>query len=90
MRSGLKPRIPVLAGQGAHFAAALFYMIDVIRSNLLYWWRRYDFIIFVVRENRLKKINKTNVESFLAEKELTPSELPRDIIYSKVNILLAK
>jgi dTMP kinase len=34
-------------GKAAHFAAALFYMIDVIRSILLYSWRRYDFIIFV-------------------------------------------
>jgi dTMP kinase len=34
-------------GKGAHFAAALFYMTDVIRSILLYSWRRYDFMIFV-------------------------------------------
>jgi dTMP kinase len=34
-------------GKSAHFAAALFYMIDVIRSILLYSWRRYDVIIFV-------------------------------------------
>jgi len=36
-----------LRGKSAHFAAALFYMIDVIRSILLYSWRRYDYIIFV-------------------------------------------
>jgi len=35
------------SGKAAHFAAALFYMSDVIRSILLYSWRRYDFIIFV-------------------------------------------
>jgi dTMP kinase len=34
-------------GKSAHFAAALFYMIDVIRSIVLYSWRRYDYIIFV-------------------------------------------
>ena len=34
-------------GKSAHFAAALFYMIDVIRSILLYSWRRYEYIIFV-------------------------------------------
>jgi len=34
-------------GKSAHFAAALFYMIDVIRSIVLYSWRRYDFMIFV-------------------------------------------
>jgi len=36
-----------LKGKSAHFAAALFYMLDVIRSILLYSWRRYDYIIFV-------------------------------------------
>jgi dTMP kinase len=34
-------------GKSAHFAAALFYMIDVIRSILLYSWRSYEYIIFV-------------------------------------------
>jgi len=34
-------------GRSAHFAAAFFYMLDVIRSVLLYSWRRYDYIIFV-------------------------------------------
>jgi len=34
-------------GKSAHFAAALFYMIDVIRSITLYSWRRYEYIIFV-------------------------------------------
>ncbi|MGB9713731.1 MAG: thymidylate kinase [Candidatus Bathyarchaeales archaeon] len=34
-------------GKSAHFAAALFYMLDVIRSILLYSWRKYDYIIFV-------------------------------------------
>ena len=34
-------------GRSAHFASALFYMLDVIRSILLYSWRRYDYVIFV-------------------------------------------
>jgi len=34
-------------GKSAHFAAALFYMVDVIRSILLYSWRGYEYIIFV-------------------------------------------
>ena len=36
-----------LKGKNAHFAAAFFYMLDVIRSILLYSWRRYDYLIFV-------------------------------------------
>jgi dTMP kinase len=34
-------------GKNAHFAAAFFYMVDVIRSVLLYSWREYDYVIFV-------------------------------------------
>ena len=34
-------------GNGAHFAAAFFYMLDVIRSILLYSWRSYDYMVFV-------------------------------------------
>jgi dTMP kinase len=36
-----------LRGKNAHFAAAFFYMLDVIRSILLYSWRKYDYIIVV-------------------------------------------
>jgi dTMP kinase len=36
-----------LKGKSAHFAAAFFYMLDVIRSISLYSWRRYDYMIFV-------------------------------------------
>ena len=36
-----------LKGKSAHFAAAFFYMLDVIRSILLYSWRRYNYLIFV-------------------------------------------
>ncbi len=36
-----------LEGKGAHFAAAFFYMVDVVRSILLYSWRSYDYIVFV-------------------------------------------
>lgn len=34
-------------GKSAHFLVALFYMLDVIRSILLYSWQRYDFMIFI-------------------------------------------
>jgi dTMP kinase len=34
-------------GKSAHFAAAFFYMVDVIRSILLYSWRKYDYTVFV-------------------------------------------
>jgi dTMP kinase len=45
---GRKARVYLLSkGKNAHFASALFYMIDVIRSILLYSWRRFDFLIFV-------------------------------------------
>jgi len=40
-------RFLYLRGKGAHFAAALFYMLDVVRSLLIYSWRRYDYVIFV-------------------------------------------
>jgi len=36
-----------LEGKSAHFGAAFFYMLDVIRSILLYSWRKYDYVIFV-------------------------------------------
>jgi len=36
-----------LRGKGAHFAAAFFYMLDVIRSILLYSRQKYDYIVFV-------------------------------------------
>jgi dTMP kinase len=34
-------------GKSAHFSSALFYMADVVRSILLYSWRKDDYIIFV-------------------------------------------
>lgn len=34
-------------GRGAHFASALFFMLDAIHSVLAYSWQRYDYIIFV-------------------------------------------
>lgn len=34
-------------GKGAHFAAAFFYMLDVVHSILSYSWQKYDYIIFV-------------------------------------------
>ena len=35
------------SGKSAHFASAMFYMVDVVRSVLLYSWRQADYIIFV-------------------------------------------
>jgi dTMP kinase len=35
------------SGRSAHFASAIFYMLDVVRSVLIYSWRKYDYIIFV-------------------------------------------
>jgi dTMP kinase len=34
-------------GKGAHLASAFFYMLDVVRSILVYPWLGYDYIIFV-------------------------------------------
>jgi dTMP kinase len=34
-------------GKKAHIAASLFYLADVIRSIVLYGWRRVDYVIFV-------------------------------------------
>jgi len=34
-------------GKSAHFASAIFYMLDVVRSIMLFSWQKYDFIIFV-------------------------------------------
>ena len=34
-------------GKSAHFASALFYMLDVIRSILLFTRRNYNYVIFV-------------------------------------------
>jgi len=36
-----------MQGRNVHFASALFYMLEVIRSILLYSWRRYDYVVFV-------------------------------------------
>jgi dTMP kinase len=45
---GKKARAFLLSkGKSAHFASALFYMVDVIRSILLYSWRRVDYVVFV-------------------------------------------
>jgi dTMP kinase len=34
-------------GRSAHFASALCFMLDAIRSVLVYSWQRYDYTIFV-------------------------------------------
>jgi dTMP kinase len=36
-----------LRGKSAHFAAAFFYMLDVLRSVISYSWQKYDYVIFV-------------------------------------------
>jgi thymidylate kinase len=36
-----------MEGRKAHIAASLFYLADVYRSIVLYWWRRVDCVIFV-------------------------------------------
>ena len=36
-----------MEGRKAHIAASLFYLADVYRSIILYWWRRVDCVIFV-------------------------------------------
>jgi dTMP kinase len=40
-------RFLLSSGKSAHFASALFYMLDVLYSVLQYSWRAYDYIIFV-------------------------------------------
>lgn len=40
-------RFLYLRGTRAHFASALFYMLDVLRSVILFSWRRYDYVVFV-------------------------------------------
>jgi dTMP kinase len=37
----------LLEGKNAHFASAVFYMFDVIRSVAWYYWRRVDYVLFV-------------------------------------------
>jgi dTMP kinase len=34
-------------GRKAHVIAALFYLLDVIQSIILFLWRSFDFFIFV-------------------------------------------
>lgn len=36
-----------IEGRKAHIAASLFYLADIYRSIILYWWRRVDCVIFV-------------------------------------------
>jgi dTMP kinase len=37
----------LLEGNGVRAAASLFYLADVVRSILLYAWRRVDYVVFV-------------------------------------------
>jgi len=36
-----------LSGRRAHIAASIFYLADVVRSIVIYSWRRVDYIVFV-------------------------------------------
>ena len=40
-------RFLLLEGKKAHFAAAIFYILDVLRSILITPWLQYDYVIFV-------------------------------------------
>ncbi|MFQ6125758.1 MAG: thymidylate kinase [Candidatus Heimdallarchaeota archaeon] len=45
---GVKAKVFLYSkGKSAHFASALFYMLDVIRSVLIYSWQSYDYLIFI-------------------------------------------
>jgi dTMP kinase len=37
----------LLEGKAARAAASLFYLVDVVRSILLYRWKRVDYVVFV-------------------------------------------
>ena len=37
----------LLEGKRARVSASLFYLLDVVRSVLLYYWRRVDYVVFV-------------------------------------------
>ena len=46
--AGRRARRFLLAeGRSAHFAAAMFYILDVLRSVLLTPWRTYDYVVYV-------------------------------------------
>jgi len=40
-------RFLLAEGRNAHFAASMFYILDVLRSVLLTPWRAYDYVVFV-------------------------------------------
>jgi len=37
----------LLEGNRARISASLFYLLDVVRSVVLYYWRRIDYVVFV-------------------------------------------
>lgn len=46
--AGRRARRFLLAeGRSAHFAASMFYILDVLRSVLLTPWRAYDYVVYV-------------------------------------------
>jgi len=36
-----------MEGSRARISASLFYLLDVLRSVVLYWWRPVDYVVFV-------------------------------------------
>ena len=37
----------MMKGTRARVSASLFYLLDVVRSVVLYWWRPVDYVVFV-------------------------------------------
>ena len=37
----------MMEGTSARISASLFYLLDVLRSVVLYWWRPVDYVVFV-------------------------------------------
>jgi dTMP kinase len=37
----------LMEGNRARISASLFYLLDVVRSVVLYWWRPVDYVVFV-------------------------------------------
>ena len=37
----------MMEGTNARISASLFYLLDVLRSVVLYWWRPVDYVVFV-------------------------------------------
>ena len=96
---GLQARRFLFAkGKNAHFASAVFYMFDVLRSVTLFSWRKFDHIIFVrylmgtaYLPSPLHKIGYCFFSSILPKSEnmffldVTPKEAHRRINENRIN-----